>query len=65
MYWLLVYLFCVEERDCTASTAVLAGEHDGAGHLLHGQVPDVAPQLAPVNQSEVSIENIDQWEVSI
>ena len=62
---ILEYLFCVKEGDCTSSTAVLAREHHRAGNLLHGQVPDVAPQLAPVNQSEVSIENINQSEASI
>ena len=37
----------MKEGHSAPSTAVLAGEHHGAGHLLHGQVPDVPPQLSP------------------
>ena len=44
---LVLDLLRVEQRDHAAARAVLAGEHHGAGHLLHGQVPDVVAERAP------------------
>jgi hypothetical protein len=37
----------MQEGDDATAAGILAGEHDGGGHLLHGQVADVAAQLAP------------------
>ncbi len=42
---LVVDLLRVEEGGATAGALVLAGEEDGGGHLLHGQIADVAAQL--------------------
>lgn len=36
----------VHEGDGAARVGVLAGEHDVAGHLLHGEVADVAERAA-------------------
>lgn len=47
----MVNLLCVKEGYSAPSTTVLAGEHHGAGHLLHGQVPDVPPQLPPAGRA--------------
>lgn len=43
---LVLRLVGVRQRDLAARRRVLAGEQDGVGHLLHGQVPDGA-QRAP------------------
>ncbi len=43
---LVVGLLRVEEGEGAAGGLISAGKHDRRRHLLHGQVPDVATQLA-------------------
>ena len=44
---LVLDLLRVQQSDHAAPGTVLAREHHGAGHLLHGQVPDVVAEWAP------------------
>jgi hypothetical protein len=43
---LVVRLLCMQERQPATGGLIAAGEHDSGGHLLHGQITDIAKLAA-------------------